>query len=90
SPVVDQLVRRRLVSRAEHPGDRRITMVDLTDSGRGFIEAALLVRNQRMVEALQRLSDGELKTVVAAFDILSRATSALSRQEVAAKPAIGA
>ncbi|HLQ35685.1 MAG TPA: MarR family transcriptional regulator [Chloroflexota bacterium] len=81
SPVVDQLVRRRLLSRTEHSDDRRITMVDLTDGGRAFIEGALLVRNQRLVEALQRLSDDELETVAAAFDILSRMTNELRRDE---------
>jgi DNA-binding MarR family transcriptional regulator len=89
SPVVDQLVRRQLLSRREFAEDRRITLVELTDSGRAFIEGALLVRNQRMVEVLQRLADEELETVAAAFDILSRVTDELRREKTASDAIVG-
>jgi DNA-binding MarR family transcriptional regulator len=89
SPVVDQLVRRQLLSRREYAEDRRITLVELTDSGRAFIEGALLVRNQRMVEVLQRLSDEELETVAVAFAILSQVTDELKREGTGSDAIVG-
>ena len=81
SPVVDQLVRRQMLSRGEQADDRRVTIVDLTPKGRAFIDSALLVRNERLLAALARLNEGELATVVDAFDILSRVNGEMRREE---------
>ena len=66
SVAVDRLVKKRLVSRKDHPGDRRVRRVELTRKGRALITrvfglhaaamenvAGILSKNERL--ALMRL-----------------------------------
>jgi DNA-binding MarR family transcriptional regulator len=62
---VDRLVDRNLVSRYDHPGDRRGVLVRLTDQGRESVDAALADLLDAERAMLSRVSDADLSQLVA-------------------------
>jgi len=64
STLVDHLVRLGLFLRAEDPGDRRRTLVDLTPGGREMVTRLRQGRENLLRAALDRLSDEELRTTI--------------------------
>lgn len=64
---VDRLAARNLVSRDDHPGDRRGVLVRLTDSGRDTVDAALADLLDAERAMLTDLPDSDRKQLVAAL-----------------------
>jgi MarR family 2-MHQ and catechol resistance regulon transcriptional repressor len=61
--AIDRLEKRRLVTRRSCNSDRRIRLVELTDSGRSFIEE-IYARHEKDLEAVtSELSDEERQTL---------------------------
>jgi DNA-binding MarR family transcriptional regulator len=75
--IVDRLTEQGLVSRREDPGDRRITRVLPTDSGRELVRRLLRYRDERLTSLLASLSPDELATVEHAFEHLASAATRL-------------
>ena len=74
--AVDRLVKRGLVERTDHPDDRRVRLVALTQAGRAVIEAAF-ARHAADLDALVAvLSADERTTLVALLERLGRAAEA--------------
>ena len=72
SKLVDVLVSRKLVSRAEHSEDRRRICLSLTPLGREALRAAHRSTERHLVEALSSLSEEELRGVTHAMQVLRR------------------
>jgi DNA-binding MarR family transcriptional regulator len=64
---VDRLAARNLVSRDDHPGDRRGVLVRLTDRGRDTVDAALADLLDAERAMLADLPDSDRKQLVAAL-----------------------
>jgi len=73
--LVDRLERAGVVARIPDPVDRRVTLVELTDTGRQAVEAINLVRESEMVQRLFSL-DETSKTRLA--ELLERVADAPS------------
>jgi len=61
---VDRLVERELVTRQDHPNDRRGVLVELTDAGRDAVDAALaeLIAAERQIMAALDVADHDQLT----------------------------
>jgi DNA-binding MarR family transcriptional regulator len=61
---VDRLVERGLVTRQDHPNDRRGVLVELTDAGRDAVDAALaeLIAAERQIMAALNVADHDQLT----------------------------
>lgn len=57
--LVHRLERRGLVARSPDPGDRRATLVSLTEGGLLLVDAHEVSARRRLADALARLPDGD-------------------------------
>jgi DNA-binding MarR family transcriptional regulator len=73
SRMLDQLVRRRLVSRVVDKADRRVRRVGLAARGRALVEQMLADRTEAQLQIMQRLSARERAQVKRAMRILQQA-----------------
>ncbi len=80
--LVDTLVRRGLVSRAPHPGDRRMLLIDITDAGREVVDAILPVTHRINDEIFGGFSERERAQLSALMGRLQKRL-ALMREEPA-------
>ena len=64
SVAVDRLVKRGLVSRKDHPGDRRVRRVELTAKGRALITRAFGEHAAAMEDVVRVLSTNERLTLL--------------------------
>jgi MarR family 2-MHQ and catechol resistance regulon transcriptional repressor len=64
SVAVDRLVKRGLVSRNDHPGDRRVRRVELTPKGRALISRGFGEHAAAMENAVSVLSKNERLTLL--------------------------
>jgi len=53
--LIDRLVRRGLIERGPHPGDRRVTELTLSERGRGLIQAAAQRKGGEVRAAVEEL-----------------------------------
>ena len=84
--VVDKLVERGLVSRAEDPEDRRVVRCVLTNHGYEMASSLFDADLAVMEEFVSVMSDDELGTILDAMAIMRRAASNLTPQD--APPAL--
>jgi DNA-binding MarR family transcriptional regulator len=82
--LVDRLVESGLVRRAEHPADRRITIVQLTPAGAEVIARIAAAGDDHTRRLVGRLATADLRLVARAYAVLRRAALAL-----ASEPAVG-
>ena len=75
--IVDRLCEQGLVTRREDAGDRRITRVLPTASGREMVRRLLRYRDERLGSLLATLSPDEISTVERAFAHLASAAAQL-------------
>jgi DNA-binding MarR family transcriptional regulator len=75
--VLDRLERDRLVSRENHPTDRRANLVRLTEEGETLIQTAGDLHAIRMAELLLSLDEEERRTLVA---LLAKITEAAKKK----------
>jgi MarR family 2-MHQ and catechol resistance regulon transcriptional repressor len=64
SVAVDRLVKKGLVSRKDHAGDRRVRQVELTAKGRALITRGFREHAAAMEEAMSVLSENERLTLL--------------------------
>ena len=64
SVAVDRLVKKGLVSRNDHPGDRRVRQVELTAKGRTLITRGFREHAAAMEEVVGVLSKNERRTLL--------------------------
>lgn len=76
SIAVDRLVRRGLVERSGMQDDRRVRLVELTEEGRRFIEAAFAKHSLAMQEAASGLSEAERSHLVRLLKKLGKTAAA--------------
>jgi DNA-binding MarR family transcriptional regulator len=81
SALVDRLVRRGLVTRAEHPQERRRLVLALTLSGARHLQQAREVARARIAGVLAGLSTAELRKIAAGIALLERVFKELSPQD---------
>ncbi len=77
--LADRLQRSGLVERVVSQQDRRVKLLHLTESGRQTIGARRARRVDRMVLALDRLSEEQREAVLAAMRVLSEAGVAVNK-----------
>ena len=75
--IMDRLVDKGLVQRAPDPNDRRVVTIGLTALGAGAVEQFWRIGRMKIEALAEPLNAGELKTVVAAMDLLVRASENL-------------
>lgn len=70
SKLVDGLVSRKLVTRIPDPADRRRICLSLTPLGREELKAAYQFTEKYLTDRLSLLSEGDLKAVARAMQVL--------------------
>ena len=70
SKLVDGLVKQKLVTRKESTADRRKLTLMLTQTGASIVDSARVGAQTNLAKILDSLSEGELKTVCRAMQIL--------------------
>ena len=78
--MIDRLVRKGLVRRAEEPGDRRVVACELTDGGMEAVERFWRVSRARAESMADALTDEELAQVAPALEVLA---AAIARRDAA-------
>jgi DNA-binding MarR family transcriptional regulator len=71
SQLVDRLVEHAFVQREEHPDDRRVKRIKLTDKGKQFMREGIQTRQNWINELSQILSPDEKATIGMALDTLT-------------------
>jgi DNA-binding MarR family transcriptional regulator len=80
--IMDRLVRDRLVTREEDPGDRRVVRHQLTATGLKTVGELERTGRERMDRILGRLSRDQLERLVIALTDLSEVSDAVETEEV--------
>jgi DNA-binding MarR family transcriptional regulator len=62
--IVDRLVKLDLVKRGGNPDDRRIVLVELTDTGRARLEEVHAARRRHLEQAFSRFSEADQRELV--------------------------
>jgi DNA-binding MarR family transcriptional regulator len=73
SRLVDKLVKRRLVRRAEAEGDRRVRLVAIAPAGKKLLAAVLERRAEAQLTLMARLTPEERAIVARAMSLLAEA-----------------
>ncbi|MEW6047730.1 MAG: MarR family transcriptional regulator [Bacillota bacterium] len=73
SAMVDRLVRRGLVERAQHPDERRRVVLRLTEAGSALLERARALTRARVAQVLATLSESDLRRLGEGLAALRRA-----------------
>jgi DNA-binding MarR family transcriptional regulator len=81
--IVDRLVKLELVKRGGNPDDRRIVLVELTESGRERLDEVHAARRRQLEQAYSRLSAKDQADLVR---LLQEFAKALGVREAAAAP----
>lgn len=79
--MCDRLVRKRLVRRTRPPDDRRIVVVDLTDSGRELVAAVTRRRRLDVTRILKHMSAEDRAGVVHALRSFNAAAGEVPERE---------
>jgi len=74
--LVDRLEKRGLVERFDHPTDRRLRLVRLTEPGQDFIKKAFASHEEHMDEAVSSMSTNELTDLIQLLKKLGRSAEA--------------
>ncbi len=75
--VVDSLERRGLVERHAHPGDRRRSVIEITEEGRGILQQVRTIVHRQEQEWLGTMSDDELRHYIGQLQRIQRALEAI-------------
>lgn len=87
SGILDRLEAQGLVARTSGSRDRRVVCVRLTTAGADLATRVVRIGQQRYRELLGPLDEGELRTVIDAFDLLCRAAEVGARTPIPECPA---
>lgn len=72
STTVDRLVRQGFIDRAEHPEERRLVMLKLTEVGTDRLTQMRQTTRQKIVAMLGGLSSDELNHITAGLELLNQ------------------
>ena len=75
--IMDRLVDKGLVQRAPDPNDRRVVTIGLTSLGADAMEQFWRIGRMKIEALAEQLNAGELETVVAAMELLLKASESL-------------
>lgn len=81
SVMMERLVRRGLVDRAEDPDERRRVVLTLTDSGKEHLQATFEANRRAVAETLAHMSPSELKKITEGARLLKSAFSQEQRND---------
>ena len=81
--MIDRLVGKGLVRRAEDPSDRRVVACRLTAEGDEVVERFMRIGRMRMEAIAEAMTVEEIKVVVRAMEIMSEAVRRLGEGETA-------
>ena len=85
SRLLDQLVRRGLVTRQEDPDDRRVKRVDITERGKDLVGRVQRRRAEAHLSVMAALSEVERADVMRAMALLAEAAARRREAEPAAQ-----
>lgn len=77
--IVERLFERGLVERDNDPDDRRVVLIQLTETGRNEIDHLWRIGRDRVDTVCDRLENDEVQSLVDAFQILRRAVDEVYR-----------
>src|ERR671931_1386213 len=77
--IVDRLEQKNLLTRVDHPTDRRVYLLDLTRPGRALVEDLQTIRLAAMEGVLTRMSLGERRRVLSGLETLVEAADRASK-----------
>src|SRR6266581_997610 len=78
--IVDRLEEKGLVTRGDHPADRRVYVLDLTRAGRALVEELETIRLRGMERVLARMSAGDRRRVLTGLEALVDASVGIKSQ----------
>src|SRR5229473_7075857 len=68
--IVDRLEEKGLVTRGDHPADRRVYVLDLTRAGKALVEELEVIRLRGMERVLARMSAADRRQVLPGLEAL--------------------
>lgn len=77
--IVDRLEEKGLVTRGDHPVDRRVYVLDLTRAGQALVEELHAIRLRGMERVLARMSADDRRRVLAGLEALADAAASAER-----------
>lgn len=80
SNMVERMVQQGVVQRAELPGDRRVRLVDLTESGRHIVLEGIAMREAWVTQLVASLPIEEREKIFAAMLLLNQQVQILEPQ----------
>jgi DNA-binding MarR family transcriptional regulator len=81
STLIQQMVLAGLVTRTEHPTDRRAVRLELTPAGRDMLTAWQRAHEQRLARAMDHLEPADRTAVLAVLPALSRLVDQLEGED---------
>jgi DNA-binding MarR family transcriptional regulator len=80
SQMIERMVQQGVVQRVESPGDRRIRLVELTESGRRIVLECIAIRQAWVDQLVKALSPTEQESIFAAMMTLNKHAEKLEIQ----------
>jgi len=79
--IVDRLEQKNLLTRADHPSDRRVYVLDLTRQGKALVDELQAIRLSAMEEVLDRMTAADRRRVIGGLETLVDAATRASKGE---------
>lgn len=79
--IVDRLEEKGLVTRGDHPADRRVYVLDLTRAGKTLVDELEAVRLRGMERVLDRMSAADRRQVLTGLEALVDAASSVPEED---------
>jgi len=77
--IVDRLEQKHLLTRADHPTDRRVYVLDLTRHGKALVEELQEIRLSAMEDVLACMTEADRRRVISGLETLVEAATQVSR-----------
>src|SRR5438093_1494198 len=82
--IVDRLEEKGLVTRGDHPADRRVYVLDLTRAGKALVEELEAIRRRGMERVLARMAADDRRRVLTGLEALVDAAESASSDDARA------
>lgn len=79
--IVDRLEEKGLVTRGDHPADRRVYVLDLTNAGKALVEELEAIRLRGMERVLARMSAEDRRRVLTGLEALVDAADRTAEED---------
>ena len=79
--IVDRLEEKGLVTRGDHPADRRVYVLDLTRAGKTLVDELEAIRLRGMERVLDRMSAADRRQVLTGLEALVDAASSVPEED---------